>query len=223
LSNAGKGKKMSRELIVGMLFAVSMTATAQGTKPASTTPAVPSCTMRVKAAQSAGYKAGYDEGTKEAKAQCEKDAAAPKWSPESYDIGSHINDTDLKATGGKIPIQIVVEKIPNADEYRLAAAEVITTYFPQHYVIEGGSSLIIYISGTDEIGGTVSYDIALEVFVRSGVKIGERTVPVSGTLSLDDGGGVMMNYSPEERAKLIKAKVYSILSKGDALLFSTPK
>jgi hypothetical protein len=46
---------------------------------------------------------------------------------------------------------------------------------------------------------------------------------VSGTLSLDDGGGVMMNYSPEERAKLIKAKVYSILSKGDALLFSTPK
>jgi hypothetical protein len=99
----------------------------------------------------------------------------------------------------------------------------LTTYFPQHYVIEGGSSLIIYISGTDEIGGTVSYDIALEVFVRSGVKIGERTVPVSGTLSLDDGGGVMMNYSPEERAKLIKAKVYSILSKGDALLFSTPK
>jgi len=213
---------VKRRWVVGLMAAASLLSTAQVTKPGSSATAVPSCDARVKAARIEGHKVGYDVGVKEANAARAKDASTPKWSQESYDAGTHANDTDLKSIGGKIPIQILVEEIPNADDYRLAAAEVVTTYFPQHYVISNNSFLMIYISGTDQIQGAVSYSVSLEVYVGSGLKIGERTVQTTGFLNLGDGGGVMVNYSPEERSKAIKAKVYSILSKGDALLFPNP-
>jgi len=210
-------------MIVGVLVTLSLVAAAQGTKPAPSNTPVPSCVSRVKAAQTTGYKAGFDDGTKEAQIQCAKEASVPKWSQESYEAGTHANDTDLKASAGKIPIQILIEKIPNADEYRLAAVEVITTYFSQHYSIVGISNLTLYIGGTNEMHGVVSYTIVLQIYTSSGVKIGERTVPVSGFLNLEEDGGTMMNYSPEERTKVIKAKIYSILSKGDAVLFPQSK
>jgi hypothetical protein len=211
-----------RRMLVGMLIAASWTAAAQGLNPAPSTPTVPSCAVKVKTAQSAGYKAGFDDGAKKAKAQCAQDASAPKWSPESFDAGYHANDTDLKAVEGKIPIAIIVEDIPDADAYRFAAAEVITTYFSQHYLISAQGVLIVYINATT-LDRAASYHVDLQTYVASAMKIGERTVPVHGGLVLEERGGVLLNYSGTDRTKTVKEAVFAILSKGDALLFPASK
>ncbi|MFZ0392977.1 MAG: hypothetical protein WAL73_03955, partial [Terracidiphilus sp.] len=206
-----------RRWIFGLIAVVSHFGAAQATKPAAPSARTPSCAVRMKAAGNAGYKAGFDDGSKDGKAACEKDLL------QAFDAGILSNDTDLKTAGGKTPIMILVEDIPQADAYRLAAAELITTFFPQHFVIAESAPLMLYVSGTNEISGTVSYDVSLQFYATVGVKSGGAAIPVTGTLVIENGGGMMANYSSEERARAVKEKMYSVLTKGDSELFPAPK
>ena len=81
---------------------------------------------------------------------------------------------------------------------------------------------MLYVSGTNEISGTVSYDVSLQFYATVGVKSGGAAIPVTGTLVIENGGDVV-NYSSEERARAVKEKMYSVLTKGDSELFPAPK
>jgi hypothetical protein len=214
------------QLIVSLFALLSMpTLAQQGTKPAppsSTAPIVPSCAAKVKAAHSAGFKDGFDAGSKVAPNQCAPDTSESKYL-EGTRTAIDTLSTDLKSIDGKTPMRIVVEDIPGADSYRLAAAEVINTYFARHFVVSAEAPLYLHIGGTDGIGGAVAYSVSLKVGAAIPLKRDNTASAAWGTVVFADEGGVWLNYSEDKRTQAMKETIYSVLSRGDGALFPPSK
>ena len=122
----------------------------------------------------------------------------------------------------KIPLQILIEDIPGEDSYRLAAAELITTYFSQHYVVSQDANLILYISGaSSQDQRTFSFVVTMEISTSLPAKIGDQRKMIKGIFNLSQDGGVLTNYTPEHRTQSLKESMFAVLSKGDAKLFSS--
>lgn len=216
---------MRRQLIAGLSILVSIATLAQGTSPSASTqvaPAIPSCSARIQSAHSAGYKDGFNAGVKSGGSPSPSDACSSKFL-EGFNDGVAVATTDLKPIEGKVPLQILVEDIPGADSYRFAAAEVINTYFAQHFVIRADAPLYLHISGTDDIGGAVEYEVSLKISTAINIKHDTAVGFVLGHFVLANQGGVLLHYSQEQKTQAVKEKIYAVLSKGDASIYPPPK
>jgi hypothetical protein len=98
---------------------------------------------------------------------------------------------------------VLVEEVPEADAYRLAAAELLTTYFSKHYVINPKVRLAIYIFGSQGGKRTVSYHVPMGYSTIVYTRIGIDRVPVYGSFSISDAAGFMTNYSDIEKTQLV--------------------
>jgi hypothetical protein len=184
-----------------------------------TKPAVPvSCASRVKAAR----EAGLQEGAAAAATSCDanvKDAKQTSFST-GFDLGLGAATKNLGDAGGKIPITLSIEDIPGKDAYQLAAAELISTYFSQHFVISQNADLIVYITGAgSESDRTISFEISIRFYTSLPVKTGDKSAVVPGVFTICDGGAILTNYSAEKRTQAVKEKLYTLLSKADGALF----
>jgi hypothetical protein len=194
--------------------------TPKTSSPNTVTPSA--CAARVKAA----HDAGYADGVKFSDDACStkvKDAQSKSFA-DNFIIGYNAASIALNVKDGKIPIQLVIEDIDGADSYRLSAAELITTYFSQHYTVSPDSNLFLYVSGTG--GGTgraFSWEVSMRIYARPQVKIGDNYTVVAGNLELSSKGGYFLNYSSSERNQGIKEAIYSVLTEGDAKLFPPAK
>jgi hypothetical protein len=197
-----KGASMKKWLLVAFLAGVlpiSCSAPVQQASPGSVrAEPTESCDDKAKAANRAGVTEGVAQGRRD-----EREAEAK----------------DLLAQGGKIPIQIMVEDIPGRDSYQLAAAEVLKTYFSNHYIVADNARLVIYVSGTPPIDGVLSYDVALQADFDVNVTNGDKLSSVHGQFVLSGQGGTLRVSSESDRTQVVKAAIYSVLSKGDALLY----
>jgi predicted deacylase len=179
------------------------------------------CAAKVKAS----YGTGYSEGFNAANGTCDKQVkdAQSKSFVDGLNQGVDLIRTDLHPQDDKkIPLQILIEDIPGEDSYRLAAAELITTYFSQHYVVSQDANLILYISGaSSQDQRTFSFVVTMEISTSLPAKIGDQRKMIKGIFNLSQDGGVLTNYTPEHRTQSLKESMFAVLSKGDAKLFSS--
>ena len=189
-------------------------------KPASS-PAnratVPSCSDRTKAAHADGYK----EGASDASASCDSKLAESKSQSflAGFQAGESLGTKDLGNTDGKTPISILVEDVPGADSYRFAAAEVIATYFSNHYVIAPKSELVLYVSSSSgDNDHIISFKVELMFYAGLPVKTAGKNTQVPGVFAVSTRSGFLLNYSQEEKTKAIKENIFSVLTEGDASL-----
>jgi hypothetical protein len=179
----------------------------------SNPPAASACGAKVKAA----HQQGFDEGVKSANDSCTTKIT------DGFLKGAELSEkrfiAELGNEDGKIPISLLVEDIPQGDAYRLAAAELLTTYFSKHYVISPTAELMIYISGSQGSQQTVSYEVSMRFSTIVLTQVGTEHVPVYGVLSLSDAAGFMVNYSEAEKTQVVKQALYKVMTEGDAALF----
>lgn len=217
----------SRKLHLGViLLTLSSTALSQGTgRPTPKNGQAPSqsCESRIKAARSNGV----TEGAAEATAACTSltETAKAEGYSEGWAALNNVLVRDLGKTDGKIPIKLLIEEIPGADSYRLAAAELINTFYAQKYEIAPDATLILYVTGAG--GGpdtsTFSYEVSLFFNGSVPIKSGEKMTLASGELVLAEKGGYLQNYPEDRRTQAVKEAIYSVLSEGDSKLFSDAK
>jgi hypothetical protein len=156
-------------------------------KPGTSVP----CEERIKAASESGWARGFLEAYK-----------AP-----------------LAVLGDKdepIPIRILAENIDGSDAYQYAAAQVIRTQFGDNFEMKPNANLTLYLSGTNTLGDSGSQTqevvIRLEVVVSAPLRVGSKTQRLEGELVFDEKGGVVENYSTEERVQYVKEEVYAVLN-----------
>ena len=197
----------------------------QSTKPstvAASSSGSTACGDKVKAARTAGYKEGF--GVADASCQSSaKDAQSVSFLA-GFDSGQSLYTKDLGNIDEKIPIHILVEDIPGAEAYQLAAAELISTYFSRRYTLTSDSALSLYITGSKSGDDKVfSYRVSMQVSLSVPVRTGKKWLLATGHLVLSDRDGYLVNYSQLEKTQAIKEALFTILTEGDSSLASTEK
>lgn len=140
-------------------------------------------------------------------------------------MGANLYSVDLNAKDDKIPIQILIEDVDGADSFRLSTAELLTTYFSQHFTVSPDARLCLYVSGSP--GGDTqhvfSYHVSMRFSTGLPVKIGDKYSAAMGHFEISDRSGFIRNYSAQERNQSIKETIYSVLTEGDKELFPPAK
>jgi hypothetical protein len=215
--------KSSMRIVIVFLIVISVNAQSRAQTPKTSSPSTltPSaCAAKVKAAR----EAGYEDGVKFSDGACSTKVKAAQTASFSggFVAGSNLYSVDLGASDGKIPIQILIEDIDGADAFRLSAAELLTTYFSQHYTVSPDARLLLYVSGTPgaDTHQVFSYRVSMRLSTGLQVKIGDKNTIVMGHFEISDRSGFLQNYSAQERSQHIKEAIYSVLTEGDKELFA---
>lgn len=211
-------------LVFLIVISVSTQSGSQTPKTSSPNTLTPSaCAARVKSAHDAGYADGFKSSNDECSTRV-KDAQNTFFS-SGFTLGTNIYSVDLGAKDGRTPIQILIEEVDGADSFRLSTAELLTTYFSQHFTVSPDARLYLYVSGSPgaDSNHVFSYSVSMRLSTGLPVKIGDKNSLVMGHFDISNRGGFFRNYSAQERNQSIKEAIYSVLTEGDAKLFPPAK
>lgn len=152
------------------------------------------------------------------KDQCEdqvKQATAEGFT-QGTALESNFFTTPLEGTDQRLKIKIVVEDLDGADAFRLAAAEIIRTQFPEKLEIAPDAKLNLYISGTKSMQIRPGYDVQeYEVEVSTVIPhwfvLGSQRHQVLGNFVVANAGGTLSGFTTERKTQVMREETYKVL------------